>query len=378
MFKHITNISGISSKLGNLARSARSKAVLTAAIAGLGLSSTSLAAVYPTITSISTHFTTGVPTSQSGVTAYGTTSISPFFPDTNTYTMNYANDVNSIVSATAGGTPYNVTGLGTVVVRRGSTGANNDTVWEDGAWSTGSSVVNLQGTNVGGTASTADNKILGGNNILEGADNVFSNMGNSVGNNTNIDRVDVLFTGGIKASTAAAFAVYDRGPTNDHDAFQIAAITGMSGGVPSSYGQLIPFTDGSWGTTNVVSSQQEIILRTNNSSGALDHNLHPSDSTGQPIGGVLIPSSNLVAAGTTIYGYSLFSATANGSGTQLVDWNNTTYFPAADSTSTGGGLDPLGVIGLEYQSAVPEPASVALLTLGIGGLMARRPKRNPI
>jgi hypothetical protein len=374
MFNSITTISGISSTISNFARSARSKTVLAAAVAatGLGISSSSYAAptTPQTVTSISTKFTTGLTTDQGEITAAGTSNVSPYYPTSTSYDVKYSNDVDAITSVTAGGTTYNATGQGTAVVRR-STGATNDTIWEDGTGSHSSTTIVNEGT-----VPLGYNQVLGGNNILMGADNVFSNMGNSVGDNTNVVRVDILFTGGLKTSANTAFSIFDRGPSNDHDSFKIAAITAVdANGNPTNYGPLIPFNDGTWGTTNVVAAAQENIMRKNDS--IPTDKFHPADSTGQTIGGVLIPSSYLASAGTTIYGYSLFSADANGSGTQLVNWTNSTYFPSADSTSTGGGLDPVGVLGVEYTaSAVPEPATASLAVLALGGLIGRRPKRT--
>jgi hypothetical protein len=384
MFKNISNIS-VSSKLGNFARTARSKTVLAAAVAttGLGLSSISRGALYPTITAITTTMTTGTTTSVNGVVGVGA-SYSQFQAPTD-YTMNYAGDDQKITSVTAGGVTYTAGAVTATATADYNTafGAsdNNDNVWEVGTGGTGSNVVNLKGPNLGGTSSGAVDKALSGNNILVGADNVFSNTGNPVGDNTDIVRIDEVFPTAITTSSTKAFAIYDRGPTTDHDAFQIAAITSINPitGAPTSYGPLVSFADGTWGTTNVVSSQQEDILRMNNSSSSPV--LHPADLTNQPIGGVLIPTTSLnVAAGTTIYGYSLFSpdVPSNATSAQLLNTANSAIYPEANSTSTGGGLDPVGAIGVLYtQTAVPEPASASLMILAAGGYLARRPKRKP-
>jgi hypothetical protein len=384
MFKNISNISGVSSKLGNLARTARSKTVLAAAVAttGLGLSSTSRGALYPTITAITTSMTVGSTTSVSGVVGVGAT-YSQFQAPT-TYTMNYANDVDAITSVTAGGLTYSVTGQATATAQYNTAfgnGDNNDNVWEVGTGGTGSTVVNAKGPNLGGTSSAAVDKALSGNNILVGADNVFSNTGNPVGDNTDIVRIDMVFPTTITAASSKAFAIYDRGTANDHDAFQIAAITSINPvtKAPTSYGPLVSFSDGSWGTTSIASATQEDIVRLNNSSASTV--LHPADLTNQPIGGVLIPTTSLnVAAGTTIYGYSLFSpdVPSNATSAELLETSNSAIFPEANSGSTGGGLDPVGAIGALYtQTAVPEPASASLLILTAGGYLARRPKRKP-
>jgi len=175
-----------------------------------------------------------------------------------------------------------------------------------------------------------------------------------------------------------AFAVFDRGPTDDHDAFKIAAITALdSSGNPSNYGPLISLTDGSWGTTDLIPAEQEIILRKNNASPS--NPFDPSDSTGQPIGGVLIPTGGtgaLVPAGTKIYGYSLFSGVANGVGTQLVDFTDTTFFPDANSTSTQGGLDPVGTSAVLFTTQVPEPTALTLAGVAAAGLLGRRSRKS--
>jgi hypothetical protein len=252
---------------------------------------------------------------------------------------------------------------------------NNDQLWYKGTGTgVSGSTVSLYGPAVGGF-----NQAFDTNNLLLGADNLFSTTGNAVGNNTNVDRLDLLFTG-FQASSTSAFGVMERGPTTDHDTFKIAAITAIDAqGNPTGYGKLITESDGTWGKTNLVAASQEIILRKNNNLTPAD-TLHPSDSTAQPIGGVLIPTSDLVSAGTTIYGYSLFSADVTGSSTgsnnQLVNYNNTSFYHSADSTSTGGGLDPVAVAVLYNTSPVPEPASASLLLIAAGGILARRPNRR--
>ena len=71
-----------------------------------------------------------------------------------------------------------------------------------------------------------------------------------------------------------------------------------------------------------------------------------------------------------------FSGAVTGTGNQLVDWTNTTYFPPSDSTSTGGGLDPVGTLSALYVPvAVPEPTSLALIAVAGTGLLARRNRR---
>jgi hypothetical protein len=373
-----SKINGISSKF--VTKLTRGKALVAAAVAATGLvmSAGTSFGLTNDITALTTSLTTGSSTTVNNVTGYGA-SYSPFL-STNTYTMHYLGEDEAITSVTAGslGT-YSVSGLGTATVRRGSSGANNDTVWYQGS-GTGAnhSTVTLDGPLVSGF-----NQAFNSNNLLMGADNVFSNMGNAVGNNTNVDRIDLVYngsSGGLKAGAGTAFSVLDRGPSNDHDSFDIAAITGYNPvtGQPTSYGPVIKFTDGTWGETALQTTTQEDITRKNDSISG--DTLHPSDSTAQAIGGVLIQTDSLVPTGTTIYGYSIFpptlSYTGNGSGTQLADWTNSSHYIPADSTSTGGGLDPAATLGALYSQSVPEPATGALAALAIGGFMIRRPNRK--
>jgi len=343
-------------------------AILVAA-AALALVDHSFAAI-SNITGLTTTMSTGTSTMMTNLSGYGASY--SIFKSSYTYTLDYLGEDDAVKTVTAGslGT-YNVSSIGTAVVRRSSTGGNNDTVWYQGAGNGANhSTVTLDGPLVSGF-----NQAFSSNNLLLGADNVFSNKGNAVGNNTNVDRVDVLFSGGFSAGTTA-FSIMDRGPSNDHDAFKIAAITALaSNGTPSAYGPLISFNDGTWGTTSLIPTVQEDIVRENNAlAGAT---LHPSDSTAQTIGGVLIQTDSLVPAGTKIYGYSLFAANVTGTGNQLVDWTNTTYFPPADSTSTGGGLDPVGTLAdLYIPVAVPEPTSCVLAAMAVGTALSRRPRRK--
>ena len=364
------------SSVSKLGQFARSKMVVGAAVAAasLGMAGTTHAAI-ATITGLTTSAPVfGTTTSVSNVVGVGAAYSQ--FQAPNTYTVNYAGEDLAVKTVTAAGKTYSATGLASDVVRR-YVGPNNDQLWYDGTGGSGSSVVNLEGP-----ALTGFNQIFDTNNLLVGADNLFSSEGNSVGNNTNVDRVDMIFNNGITASDASAFSILDRGPTDDHDAFQVAAITSINNaGTPLTYGKLVSFERGSYGTTDLVSAQEEVILRTDNN--IPSDPLHPSDSTGQVIGGVLIPTSDLVAAGTTIYGYSLFSPDvsdpSNAPATALANWTNGMYYQQADSTSTGGGIDPVAETAVLYtlnpQTSVPEPTSAVMVTLAIGSLLGRRPKR---
>jgi hypothetical protein len=322
-----------------------------------------------TITSISTSMTTGSSLMVPNLPGVGASYSQ--FQSPNKFNVTYAGNDEKLLTVTANGVTYSASGMANAVVERGSSSDNTDNLWEDGT-NSGSSIA-LQGPE--------ESSLVGAfaaNNLLVGADNIFANQGNAVGNNTNIDRLDMLYTSGFKASSSQAFAIFDRGPTTDHDAFQIAAITSISNtGVPTNYGPLISLADGTWGTTDLTPTQEQVILRKNNSAGS-SAPFDPSDSTAQTLGGVLIPTSNLVAAGTTIYGYSLFGADVTGTGTELTEYTNTTYFPYETATSTTGGLDPSATTSILFTTAVPEPTTISLAMLAGAGLLGRRTRKQKI
>ncbi len=335
------------------------------------------------VTSVTTRLDTGTATSVTGVTGAPSSN----FNSSAKFTVNYAGDLDRVLTATAGGTTYAATGLATNVVRR-FVGPNNDQLWYTGTFSgnTSGSTVSLNGPALGGFTQAFDS-----NSLNVGADNLFSTKAtgtgsNPVGNTTNVDRVDMLFSTGLTTSTGAAFVVTDRGASNDHDAFDVAAITSLdANGNPASYGPLLAFKDGTWGTANLTSPTEEVVLRKNDN--LPNDTFHPSDFTspGQAVGGVALTTAALDGgvAGQTIYGYSLFSAdmtvTGNGSGTQLVNYTNSSVYGLADSTSTEGGLDPAATIAVLYTSntpTVPEPATATLATSAAAGLLLSRRRKG--
>ena len=337
------------------------------------------------VTSITTKTTAGTPATVNNVAGVGTGY--SVFPTGNKYNVTYGGAVESVQSITAGGTTYSQLGLASNVIDR-FIGPNNDTLWFNGSFTqpttsgttTANGNVAVAGPNVGGFSSA-----FLSNNINLGADNLFSTKataGNPVGNNTNVDRVDLLFKSGITTTAAQSFLIADRGDSTDHDAFDVAAITSLdANGNPASYGPLLQFADGTWGTTVISPAQQDVILRKNNS--IPGDTLHPSDYTNQGIGGVAITTAGLDGgvAGTTIYGYSLFgpnvTITGDGSGTQLVNFQDASVYGLNDSTSTGGGLDPAATLAVLYQTTtVPEPTTAALATTAVSSLLLSRRRKG--
>ncbi len=329
------------------------------------------------VTGIITKTVVGTPYATTNTAGEGA-AYSPYKP-TNAYDVAFTGQDQQVTSIIAGGATFAAAGMATNVVRR-YVGADTDHLWYTGA---DTATVNHSTITVNGPALDGFGQAFDQNNIDLGADNLFSTVtsgttANPVGDNTDVDRVDLLFAGGLAASTKSAFFIADRGEANDHDAFAVAAITGLdASGNPTGFGPLLQFKDGTWGRTTLIARTEEEILREDDGSGSTT--LHPADHTTQPIGGVAITTAELAAGTgrTTIYGYALFSpdvtVSGTGAGTQLVDYQDGNVYGRADSTSTGGGLDPAATIAVLYtEAAVPEPTAAALIAAAGCALLGRR------
>ena len=183
-----------------------------------------------------------------------------------------------------------------------------------------------------------------------GIDNVFQNA--TTTDNNNIERVDVIFPGGVIATdnTKAGFTVFDRGNAGGHDPFYIAAITSLDGsGNPSGYDAAVSVTAANYGS-GVGGLVNFITLRQNPGDPGL---LFMDALTSQNRDGVLVRFTDLgVANNTRIYGYSLFETDDVFSPTSaMVAYTNAAYFPTTTDNGSSGGLDPLAITGLWVTSA---------------------------
>ena len=315
------------------------------------------------ITTISTTTTTGTPTTVTG-----------------TNTITFDNNDTKLTSFTTASATYNVTGLATTAyTRRGtaatSVAANNSSVWYDqGANST--TMQSSYGTSMG--------SVLLGNDLTRGADNVFANGTGAP--DGNIERLDFEFgTSGITATSALAFAVFERGVSGQHDGFSIAVITGIdANGNPTSYGgNVVTTTTAEYGSNVYTPSGSYSLFRYGNDGDNLSTWTADTETGTQGLGGVVVSLTDLgIAPGTIIYGYSLMATDVTTNTANLVDWTNATYYPtnSSDATDAAGGLDPAAVNGVIFtKSAAPEPTTSGAIFVGVmlGATLYRRAKKKP-
>jgi hypothetical protein len=277
--------------------------------------------------------------------------------------ITYRNQSLPITGVTAGNAWTESGGLSTELrLQRSTAGTASEIVWSERE----SGATNTQ---VRAAPPTTTQAALNQSNIFIGTDNLFANVGDPNGNNSNVERADFLISGGTGTTPEAGLGVvvFERGATNVHDPFTIAAITGIdASGNPTSFGSLFQVASG-WGTTALRTTSQSppasstspgyTVLR---EPPATTNSFTNTANINQNIGGVLIRLSDLVDPGTpTIFGYALFGndtvvsggCTADG----LVNINNPACYPTATSGATGaGGIDLLaGNVGIVREVPVP-------------------------
>jgi len=191
--------------------------------------------------------------------------------------------------------------------------------------------------------------VFSSNTLNQGTDNLFANQGDGNGNNNNIERMDVIFSGGVisTSNTKVGFALFERGEDNAHDPFVIAAITSVDvNGNPTAYGKPVRVKATDYGNLPSSSTDYYVVRK----DPATEATLRMSTSGTQNIGGVFISFNDLgVNTGDKIYGYSIigYDLPANATAANLADYTNSTYFPRnTGSANTQGGIDLIALTGV--------------------------------
>jgi hypothetical protein len=177
----------------------------------------------------------------------------------------------------------------------------------------------------------------------------------------------------LQVNDSFAVGVFERGVQDIHDGFQIALITGWNTVTeqPTAYSNLVAQPGSSWGNPNMVDTFEYGLFRYDNGDD-LSQTTDPINYNTQGIGGVVFNLSAFGLSGTqTIYGYSIvgYDVTTGGNVANLIDWNNSMYYPTDTTNTTGsGGLDMAALNGLAFEMLpVPEPGTFGLF--GVGALL---------
>lgn len=191
--------------------------------------------------------------------------------------------------------------------------------------------------------------------INRGVDNIFNNVGINVQDSrNNLERIDYIINGGLEIPAnelnTSGYLILERGIG---DAVGIAAITAVTGGLPSAYGPLIqiPADQTLWNTTTSPTLETIVFRRD-----VGEPDLRPSHRVApQQVRGLFFPISALIdtTAGTpqTVFGYSLVAGDV-APGTDLTQFQN---FPTNTDGTTAGGLDLVaGGFGL-FRAPPPPP-----------------------
>lgn len=236
-----------------------------------------------------------------------------------------------------------------------------------------------------GTEEASFEDVFLSGNLYTGIRNPFAN-GAGTSTNSNVERIDFYFSGGYTVQANDAVVFFDvENAGSFGDGFRIAAYTavGTVNGVanaPTTYanaGTLV--AAGSFGgpIDNPLGGASATYRRTTFTSG--DDLTGPASGTTNvgtlDLVGILIRFSDLgVTAGTTIYGYSLMAGdTTPVTASNLVNWNNTTYYPTNTDPGAYGNMDFMG-FGAQIARPVPEPTAYGAIVMAaaLGGWWLRR------
>ncbi len=291
--------------------------------------------------------------------------------------LTYRNEDRQVNTVTTGLGDYRFDGplASNVYFRRNTDSSGNGTPNQSGVDNPNNSTLIYQadGSNrsYGDYQPSLEQVFLDGN-LFTGIRNPFGN-GASSSTNSNIERIDFYFSGGYTVQDNDALVFFDVENTgNFGDGFRVAAYTGVDGAnTPTTYantGLLVaadsfggPIDNPNGGST--ATYRRSTFTNGDNLSGTASDTA--SASTLQLVG-ILISFADLgISAGTTIYGYSLMAGdTTPSTAGNLVDWNNTTYYPTNTDPAGYGNMDFMG-FGAQISRPVPEPSTYGAIFVGL-------------
>lgn len=269
-----------------------------------------------------------------------------------------------------------------IVTRRNTSeaGPNNTTVFYQ--------VNNGSASNPLGNYDASVQDMFLGANLMEGLRNPFANGAGA--QNSNIERIDFLLPNYVVGANDALvfFDLEDTG--NRGDGFRIAAYTSVGTvngftNAPTAYaGNGLLVAPDSFGPavnspTAGTNGYFERVTYTNGDdlSGTVSNGNISNIGNGLNLVGILIRLTDLgITAGTTIQGFSLMGADVNPSavsGTDLVNWNNTSVYLNNTSAAGVGNMDFMA-FGATVAKPVPEPSvyGAILIAAALGGWWVRR------
>jgi hypothetical protein len=290
--------------------------------------------------------------------------------------ITYANTVHAVTSFTTASETY-ILGptASSVFVRRNTdssgNGVHNQSGIDNNNRTSTFQAQNGSATQVLGTYQTSLGGMLLNNNVLMGADNLFSNSNDPTKTQTgNIERVDFYF-GATVVSANQGLTLFERGTASTDDV-KIAVFTSWNNGAPVVYsGNVVTVNSTNYGsaldldplTGGAQTTRNYTTLRFANGDDLTTVDA-TSEVLGTSIAGSFISFADLgIATGTTIYGYSIISPDYTSNIANLADWTNATYYPTTVPNTQVGGIDLVSFNGT-IAKPVPEPSTYGAIFLG--------------
>jgi len=300
------------------------------------------------------------------------------------FTVTYNGIERRIDSFIAAGDIYAPTVVGQAVARRNNAASTfpQTNPSQTAAWNAAISVSGTTHTVSGRYLNTMD-ALFTSRNILSGTENLFVNQSANVGDVVNnVERMDFLFSLGFQASSTTGFAVFERGrgpgsqTSGANGGFKIAAVTGIdSNGVPTAFSDAILVGEDSYNNGGVgtgLASQRYDVFRYSTATGPELDTMNNSNIGPQGVAGVFVKTTDLVSAGTTIFGYAVLGEDGPTNGGQIVNWLNTTNWLTNSGFSNDVDMVATGAV---VYTLVPEPTAVSLGMLGSLLLFGKRRRK---